>query len=300
MGFRTIYHDCSTTPTYDSFLAASIRSWRPDAPPNAPTTLGGLLQSPPADKPLVLLFDEADKLVPDDRATGWRLFNMLRSLVNSNQMQIVLSGERSLRDALRDSASPLFNFTNEIVLGPLDYQAVEVLITQPMQKLEIELEGRRDIIEYIWDFTSGHPNVVQRLCRRLVERLNKEHTRRVTLDDVNTVIEDPTFQRKDFLDTYWETATHLEKIISLLMADNEDVRTLAKVRRVLHSRCHLQPSAREVDDALQRLVDLRSILKRTPNGYAFAVAAFPLVVARTVTLNDMLEVLIEEYQDQNV
>jgi hypothetical protein len=118
------------------------------------------------------------------------------------------------------------------------------------------------------------------------------------LKDVNAVIEDPGFQRDDFLSTYWEAATPLEKIISLLMSDNRELRTLQSMRESLENRCGLQPSAREIDDALQRLVDLRSILKRSPTGYEFAVEAFPRVVAGTTTLSDMLMILTEEYEEQ--
>jgi hypothetical protein len=167
-----------------------------------------------------------------------------------------------------------------------------------MKQLEIELVDEKTIVNRVWAFTSGHPNVVQRLCRRLIERLNEQNTRRITLDDVSAIIEDPGFQRDDFLSTYWEAATPLERIISLLMADDREVRTLQGLRQVLEDRCSLHPSAREIDDALQRLVDLRSILKRTPSGYEFAVKAFPRVVAGTMTLNDMLMILTEEYEER--
>jgi hypothetical protein len=294
-GFCTIYYDCSPTPTYEAFLAAAIRDWQPEAPPDAPATFGDFFQSPPTEKPLVLLLDEADKLVPTDRAGGWRLFAALRALASSGYVQVVLSGERTLRNALRDPLSPLFNFANEMLLGPLDFRAVGELVTRPMRQLEIELLDEKAIVDRIWAFTSGHPNVVQRLCHRLIERLNEQGTRRITLDDVNMIIKDPGFQRDDFLSTYWEAATALEKIISLLMADDDGVRTLSTVRQALIKRCGLRPRAREVDDALQRLVDLRSILKRTPTGYEFAVTAFPRVVAGTMTLDDMLEVWVEDY-----
>ena len=294
-GFCTIYYDCSPTPTYEAFLTAAIRDWRPELPPDVPATFGDLLQSPPTEKPLVLLLDEADKLVPTDYAGGWRLFTALRALASSGHVQVVLSGERTLRNALRDPKSPLFNFANEMLLGPLDFRAVEELVTRPMKQLEIELVDEKAIVGRIWTFTSGHPNVVQRLCRRLIERLNEQGTRRITLGDVNVIIKDPGFQRDDFLSTYWEAATALEKIISLLMADDDGVRTLSTVRSALTKRCGLHPQAREVDDALQRLVDLRSILKRTPTGYEFAVTAFPRVVAGTMTLDDMLEVWVEDY-----
>jgi hypothetical protein len=180
----------------------------------------------------------------------------------------------------------------------LDYRAVKELVTRPMEQLEIELVDKKVLVDRIWAFTSGHPNIVQRLCRRLIERLNDLDTRRITLESVNAVIEDPGFQRDDFLSTYWEAATPLERIISLLMADYENARSLRSVRRIIENRCKLQPSARKIDEALQRLVDLRSILKRTPTGYEFAVKAFPRVVAGTMTLNDMLMILTEEYQEQ--
>lgn len=299
LGYRTLWHDCSSTPTYEVFLNTSLRNWEPDSPQTEFSSFGELLESPPDDKPLVLLLDEADKLIPVDRDSGWTLFNALRAFANLGQGQIVLSGERTLQEALRDPKSPLFNFTNEILLGPLDYRAVEELVTRPMKQLEIELVEEKAIVDRIWAFTSGHPNVVQRLCRRLIERLNEMGVRHITMADVNTVIEEPSFQRDDFLSTYWEAATPLEKIISLLMSDNDEVRTLQSLLEALEDHCGLQPSAREIDDALQRLVNLRSILKRTPTGYEFAVKAFPRVVAGTMTLNDMLMILTEEYEEHS-
>jgi hypothetical protein len=239
-GFCTVYHDCSTTPTYDAFLAATTHDWQPKSPSEAPNTFGDLLQSPPTDKPLALLLDEADKLVPTDRANGWPLFNALRALANSGRAQVVLSGERTLRDALRDSTSPLFNFANEMHLGPLDFRAVEELVTQPMKQLDIDLVDGRAIVDRIWAFTSGHPNVVQRLCRRLIERLNEQGTRRITLGDVDAIIEDPAFQRDDFLNTYWENATLLERILSLLLAQaDQQPYTLRDTRHLLDERLGL-------------------------------------------------------------
>ena len=295
-GFRTLYHDCSTTPTCDTFLAGIARDWGPEPPPDTPTTFGGLFRSPPTDKPLVLLLDEADKLVPADRADGWRLFNALRALVNSGHAHIVLSGERILRSALQDATSPLFNFANEMILGPLDYRAVEELVTRPMKQLEIELVGEKAIVDRIWAFTSGHPNIVQRLCSRLIERLNEQGTRRITLEDVDAIIENPKFQESDFLQTYWEAATPLEKIITLVLSQEPTTHSLKEVRLLLSKQAHIQPSATATKDALDRLVDLRSILKRSLAGYAFAVEAFHRVLANTTTIEDLLQVLVEQYE----
>jgi len=53
----------------------------------------------------------------------------------------------------------------------------------------------------------------------------------------------------------------------------------------------------EVDAALNRLADLRSILVNTPQGYIFAVKAFPLVISKpnVVTRDDLLDIYGEAY-----
>lgn len=300
VGFRTLYHDCSTTPTYDAFLTTVVRDWRPDAPGTTRVTFGELIlnqaHSPllPLDRPLVLLLDEADKLIPDDRADNWPLFNALRALANSGRIQVILSGERTLRDALRDPSSPLFNFANEMLVGRLDVRSVEELITRPMQQLEIELENEKAIVRRIYEFTSGHPNIVQRLCRRLIERLNYSGARRITMNDVDSVIEDPDFIRKDFLETYFSRASTLEHLCALFMAADNATRTLARVHDAL-AHHGIVARLNQVDAALERLVDLRNILCRTSEGYDFAVNAFPLIIAKSQRLSDWIDLRREVF-----
>lgn len=298
LGYRTIYHDCQVTPDYQAFTGAPILDWSPGPPASPPLNMGALLKSPPRDRRIVLLLDEADKLVLPDRANNWKLFSELRSLANSGSVQVILCGERTLREALRDPRSPLFNFVNEMLLGPLDFRSAEELITLPMRQLEIQLIDERAIVNQIWTFSSGHPNVIQRICNRLIRQLNERGSRRIDLENVNAVIENPAFQRDDFLDTYWETATPLEKIITLVMAEEKGACTLKSIIDLIGQKCHIQVKAGDVDSALQRLVDLRSILKRSPGGYAFAVEAFPKVLSNTATIAEMLLLRVEEYQEQ--
>lgn len=300
VGFRTLYHDCSTTPSYDSFLSTIIRDWRPESPISANITFGELVLNQvhssfiPTDRPLVILLDEVDKLVPNDRENNWQLFNALRALANSGHAQVVLGGERTLRDALRDPSSPFFNFANEMLIGRLDVGSVEELVTQPMQQLEVEVVDTPAVIHRIYDFTSGHPNVVQRLCRRLVERLNHMSTRCITLDDVNDIIENPDFIRKDFLETYFSRASVLEHLCALLMATDQNIHTLSTMQEAL-SRYDITARLNQVDSALERLVDLRNILCRTASGYEFAVTAFPRMIAKSRRLPDWIDLRREVF-----
>jgi hypothetical protein len=297
--FYTLYFDCSIVSGTAELKAARAHDWIPRSPDPSLRTIGDVLAAPPSSNRIVLFLDEADKLVPLDRANGWSFFNELRAIVNGGRARVIMAGERILRKALHDPEGPLFNFADEIRLGPLDVGAVRELVTKPMQQLEIEIAEPQEVLGLIWALTSGHPNVIQRLCQRLIEKLNRESRRQIGPEDVNAIAEDPEFLREDFLETYWERATPLEKIVSLLMAEDPELHTRKAIRQALDERCDLQPTAAEVDDALQNLVELRSILKRTPDGYEFNVPAFPRIVAHTMTLDDILEDFAEAYREQN-
>ncbi len=311
--FRVFFHDCSISSSETQLIGSVLtnKEWFPEKPETTPKSFIEVIEllisreqanrtgAPARNKPLVILLDEADALITPDRTLCYPLFKTLRAISNSGRCRFILSGERTLRSELTNPKSPLYNFANDLLLGSLDFIAVEELITRPMKLLEIELIDEVNVVRRIYDFTSGHPNIVQRLCHRLIKRLSEQKNRSITIDDVNAVIEDYSFQREDFLSTYWEMATSLEKIISLVMAGDENIRTLGEIRKSLLEHCNLHPKAHEVDNALQLLVDLRSILRRAPTGYEFAIEAFPLIVSRVMSLEDMLEILIEEYLEQN-
>jgi len=297
VGFHALYHDCSFTPTQAERVQAiaADKTWFPEIPTSPLTSFAEIIHALSGDKPLVILLDETDKLIEPDRQADYPLFNTLRAMANAGRCRFVLSGEQALRNELTNPNSPLYNFANEMLVGRLDFRAVEELVTRPMEQLEIELTDEPEMVQCIWDLTSGHPNVVQRLCQRLIVRLNQRGDRHLRLDDVEAIVVDPDFLRKDFLNIYWERSTALERLCSLVMAADESVRTLTAVHETL-ARHGIQATLNEVDDALERLVDLRNILQRTAEGYEFAVAAFPEVIAKTARLEDLIALNRETYQ----
>jgi hypothetical protein len=296
-GLRTLYHDCSVTPSFESFMDAPASHWRRAPPPGAQMTFRDVLDRPPDGPPLVILLDEADKLVLEDQRQGWRLFLTLRAAAHAGRAQFVFSGERGLAEALRASGGPLFNFAGRINLGRLDYRAVEELVRVPMSQMEIDLAGATAVVDLIWKYTSGHPNVVQRLCQRLVERTSGAlGNRTLAGDDVLAAVNEPAFLEEDFLETYWERATPLERIISLLMAPQARAYQLMEIIAML-SVHDLRPRPAVVKAALDRLVELRCLLEHTAQGYQFAVEAFPWAVGRSATSEDLLFVLKTQYAE---
>ncbi len=291
-GFQTLYLDCSPIASYPDLMRTKLRDWNPPNPDSMPRTFGDLLQTPPVGRPLVILLDEVDKLLHDDRtatpAESWPLCSEFRSFSNNGYGTFVLAGERTLREALRDSTSPLFNFVKVVRLGPLDYHAVEELIVKPMKQLEIVLTDEGAITRRIWNVTSGHPAVVQRLCDRLVTRLAQHALRRLTPADVDDVVADPAFIRDDFLATYLSRATVLEHLVVLLMAKDASLTTGDAIHQTLQSD-GLTVTLNQVVAAAERLVDLRNILHRTDDGYLFAVPAFQRVIPNHKRLPEWIQ-----------
>jgi hypothetical protein len=81
-----------------------------------------------------------------------------------------------------------------------------------------------------------------------------------------------------------------------MLSQEPGVYHLREIRTLLSEQAHIQPSATTTKEALDRLVEIRSILKRSQAGYTFAVEAFPQILANSTTVEDLLEVLVEQYK----
>jgi hypothetical protein len=157
----------------------------------------------------------------------------------------------------------------------------------------------------MYDVTSGHPYVVQRLCEKIVKNVNKSGKDRVIhFQDIDTVLKSLDFVQHDVLGTYWGGALTLERIVLLIMIVNTEARTASSIRDLLKDRYELHPQIREINQALQNLVYLRSILRYSDEGYyTFDAGAVERLAAQEKLLCDLIESEVEEYkysqQDRN-
>ncbi len=62
------------------------------------------------------------------------------------------------------------------------------------------------------------------------------------------------------------------------------------------SNRNVELTLNEVDKALERLTDLRNLLKRTTEGYEFAVTAFPEVIIKTSRTEDLFALNLESFR----
>jgi cyclic beta-1,2-glucan synthetase len=307
-GFLPVYFTCEQidpeSPGRADLVAALAKASDLTGHYRGPTpdSFAGLLAGLPEDRPRVFLLDEADRLVLADRQRGWAVFRELRALSQQHLCQFVFAGEHWLRDALdtlaRGAGGPLYNFAERKRVGFLEYAEVKELVCSPMHRLEIPLQEELAIVGRIWAATGGHPNVVQLLCRDLIGRLNRQQARQLTAGDVDVVLADPEFVRDNYLTVYWQRATTLERLVTLVLAQGDGPWPLRQICAALAEVCQRPAEADEVDAALRRLVELRSLLRNTSQGYGFTVDEFAQILARANVLADLLVVLARQY-DKN-
>ena len=161
------------------------------------------------------------------------------------------------------------------------------IVSKPMHQLGIELPDEEALIERLIDLTSCHPNLVQWLCDRLVSAAD---TRRITLEDVETVAAAPEF--KEYLvEIAWGAASSLEKVISLLMAGPtfEFAELLDALGRYGFSNRSL------VEDAV-RMLQIQAFLERKGQSYRFVLSHFPHIVREIKNVPTEVKALLSQVE----
>jgi hypothetical protein len=67
------------------------------------------------------------------------------------------------------------------------------VITDPMQEMGVALEGDIALADRIVELAAGHPNIVQYICQKLIERINARRERVITRADVTAFSQSAQF-----------------------------------------------------------------------------------------------------------
>jgi hypothetical protein len=225
-GFTPFYLDCHPVGNWTSFAELAARSWNVATDEVfSPEAVFDLIAALAQFGRPVLILDEIDALLQWDltpRADHPReaLFKSFRAASQEERAQFVFSGERVIAERLWDPASPHWNFSRELRLQQLDRDAATALLVDPIRALQIAVLELDDFEDLAWQYTSGHPQLVQYLGDLLIQRLNdRMPDERGTLrsDDLVAVADSGTFRRQ-YLETYWGQATEEEKALSIEIA----------------------------------------------------------------------------------
>lgn len=228
-GKRIYYLDCYHIDSYRVFFSEIATRWAKDGRLEngrrlaRPTDFGQLVmtlaQRYPGERP-IFLFDEIDRLIAYDQSgrRGEAFFRQLRSLSQEKHCQFLFSGERTILDQLSNSHSCFFNFPSSIELGLLDRSTMERMVVEPTELLKVSIEEKAAVLDLVWSWTSGHPNLVQYLFSQVFDDLNRRQKRSIDLELVRTQVQRVAY-RDRYIDTFWSQATATERAMSIVLAD---------------------------------------------------------------------------------
>ncbi len=176
---RVFYLECSDLLSTDDYVREVVRKLNPRELPRLqmqkyifffPNFLERM--SKQFKSKIIFLLDEIDNLVIMQRG-DWELFRMLRASSNKGACQYIIAG---FREAMREQYlldSPFYNFAQEIRLSEFSRQQARDLIITPMENLRVRLHNQEEIVNRIYDETSGQPNLIQYYCLILLRNLDQ-------------------------------------------------------------------------------------------------------------------------------
>lgn len=297
-GYQCYFLNCQPVHNYTDFLREMANVWnRPDLPfnPDEPNSFAQVAEALGDGKhPPIFLLDEIDTLFHYDQEHGERLFKQFRALSMAGKARFIVTGERSIQMNLQNADSSIFNFFGVSVrLSFLELSAVNKLIIEPLSELQVDFEEPLVTTDAIYQATSGHPYLVQRLCQGIVEIISRTGRRIITNEHVEYVLNDRKYQ-DDYFDTVWGQAPTLAKIITMIVGAGGQ--TMKEIQDVL-TQHGIEPSLKELKNALD-ILDLYSVMIRKQGRYHFIATAFPDMLKRSYgdDLETNILVQCEEYQ----
>ena len=267
---QCFFLNCQPVHDYQEFLTEMMGVWKlPDMPfnPSQPQSFAHLVHvlTENYGKPPIFLFDEVDELLKYDSQNQQRLFKQLRALSMDGRAHFIMTGERSVQLHLHDANSPLFNFFGfNLKLSFLDLPSVNKLVVEPLSDMQLDLRDPTPMLDTIFNATSGHPYLVQRLCQGLVQAISRQGRRIIGPEHIELVLNDSAYQQ-DYFETVLGQSPLLARVITKL--PNLEGVTMRHIQSML-AQHELKPSLSEISAALD-VLDLYSVLQRRAGRYYF-------------------------------
>ncbi|MCY3735832.1 MAG: caspase family protein [Gemmatimonadaceae bacterium] len=288
--YRPFYANYQAVTNYQAFFAHVRSNWGLQVEGPEPERFHQLITQlyKEEERTIVFLMDEMDALLRFDTHHDELLFKSFRALSEEGKCRFVFSGERILHRQLHDLASPMLNFCDALPLRYLDPPNARRIVIEPMELMDIELVDADDLVGRILGVSSCHPRIIQYLCDRLVRRIAREESRRVTPYHCQSVLDSGEFQA-EFIETIWGQGDPLERTVTLVMAETPGGPGLSRegLEEGLH-RAGLEVPGAALDTALSNL-HMCAILEADRPPYAFTAKAFPHILHRVKNIGEAIE-----------
>lgn len=304
---KTIFYylDCYHISDYDSFFREISNRWIIDGLKirnysqmlDFPELVVEIQKKYGKDYSIVFQLDEIDRLLKFDNneERDEKFFRMLRSLAQEKRCQFIFSGERTILDQLANPQSCFFNFPVPVALDVLDREIAVDLVQTPMGLIGITIENE-DVTKIIYEYTSGHPNLIQSLCELCVVQLSDDSSRVLTSQVVLQNCTTNDFQGI-YLETFWSQSTPLEKAMGTLVAENGQGLKSEIIEGIFDFG--FNPTIPEVERGL-RYLTLCQVLKSEGEIYSIKPIKFTeFLFSGGLPFKLWMNSFLREYNDQN-
>ncbi len=250
----------------------------------------------------IFILDEIDELLKFDRTHEYKLIKTFRALFHERHCHIFLSGFEELFHEMRNMNSPLYNFCQMIHLDKLKEKDALELITSPMENIGIRYNDPSDR-EIILEKTSSHPNLIQFVCKLLIETIEnkKEELKRRTIyrTDITDVVESFDYEDyiiNDFYSFFSEEVDSIQKLIILLLVNNyatlstittRDISNLLKSHGI---KISTEKLSKQLDDLRLRYI----LIGRKEGKYRFALPIFQEFLKKRNNIDDHIEEVLAD------
>ncbi len=225
------------------------------------------------ERKLVILIDEFDILEQkvNEKALPREIFEYLRSLMQHRRgINFLFAGARSIEQLTAGYWSVFFNIARHHRISMLGEEASAQLITRPVEGF---LEYDSFAIKKIQQLTANQPFLIQLVCRALVDHCNLLQKNYVTINDVNTVLDDVMETGEIHFKWIWEQATQEERILlSILAQEGGEERRLLSLADIeeVYEHHGLLYNQKKVLQALRELTQ-NDIIESASKGTHFRI-----------------------------
>jgi hypothetical protein len=242
-------------------------------------------------KGITFILDEADRLLESDKNYNWELFHILSSAHTEGYCRFIISGYRTVFEQSQNLESPIYKMMETIRIHDLDNDSARALITQPIADLGIMLVEKEKIIDEILRQTSRQPNLIQFICKKLLEIEGKRNSNEITLDDV-LAVEKSSEYRHHISDAFIINANPIEKLIVFCMLDYAEF-TSEDIKEELEKK-GISLSASELE-RICIILEMTNVFRKEGKNYRFANSVLPRILTEDDRDRDyMVKKLLKE------
>lgn len=246
------------------------------------------------ERQLLLMFDEFEEL--EMRVTSGKLeatiFSFLRHLMQHNRkLGFIFVGTHRLEALSTDYWSIFFNIALYKHVVFLSETAARALIIEPVAEYGLVYDDLA--LDKMLRVTAGHPYFLQLTCHALVNRANRERRGYLTIQDVNSVLDEMVELGEAHFAFLWEQSSPAEQLILSALTrllGQEPTITATQVVELLAER-GITRDIQDVTEMLWQLVErdvIREIAGQPPR-YEFKVELVRLWIERYKALGRVME-----------